>query len=118
MFSERLLDHFKNPRNAGTLDPPAVSVEVTNPACGDILRLAAVFEGDAAVKVRFLARGCTASVAAGSALTELVLGKPRRELASIDAALVEAALGGLPEASRHVAALAVDAVRALAKAAA
>ncbi len=113
MFSERLLDHFKIPRNVGTLDPPAVSVEVTNPVCGDVLRLAARFEGDVAVEVRFLARGCTASVAAGSALTELARGKKRQELAAIDADAVESTLGGLPPASRHAAALAIDALRAL-----
>jgi len=113
MFSERVLDHFQNPRNAGSLAPPAVSVEVSNPACGDILRLAARFERDVAVEVRFLARGCAASVAAGSALTELARGKSRRELAVLDADAVESALGGLPPASRHAAALAIDALRAL-----
>ena len=113
MFSETLLDHFRNPRNAGSLDPPAISVEVSNPACGDTLRLSARFEQGVAVEVRFLARGCTASVAAGSALTELALGKHRRDLSRLDAADVESALGGLPPASSHAATLAVDAMRAL-----
>ena len=113
MFSEQTLDHFRNPRNAGTLDPPAVSVEVSNPACGDTLRLAARFDRNMAVEVRFLARGCPASVAAASALTELASGKPREELVRIDAAAVESALGGLPPASRHAAALAADALSAL-----
>lgn len=113
MFSEALLDHFRNPRNAGSLPPPAVTVEVSNPACGDTMRLAALLEGETVVEVRFLVRGCTAAVAAGSALTELVRGKPRHELELIDAARVESSLGGLPPASRHAAVLAVDALRAL-----
>lgn len=113
MFSEQTLDHFRNPRNAGTLDPPAVSVEVSNPACGDMLRLTARFDRNLAVEVRFLARGCPASVAAASALTELASGKRREDLVRIDAAAVESALGGLPPASRHAAALAADAMGAL-----
>jgi nitrogen fixation NifU-like protein len=113
MFSERTLDHFRNPRNAGTLDPPAVSVEVSNPACGDRLRLAARFDGNLALEVRFLVRGCPAAVAAASALTELARGKRRDELVLIDAAAVESALGGLPPASHHAAVLAADGLREL-----
>jgi len=64
MHSERLLDHFRNPRNAGELEPPAVKVDVSNPACGDMLRLSARFEDDRVVEARFQTRGCTASIAA------------------------------------------------------
>jgi nitrogen fixation NifU-like protein len=117
MFSERLLDHFMNPRNAGSLGPPAVTVEVSNPACGDILRLSARFELGVTVEIRFLAKGCAASMAAGSALTELAHGRRLHELAHLDQAAVEAALGGLPPASRHAAVLAIDALRALHRAA-
>src|ERR1051326_6693206 len=70
MYSELLLEHFRNPQNVGDLDPPAVTVEVTNPACGDILRLAARFEQDRVSEARYRTRGCTASIAAGSALTQ------------------------------------------------
>ena len=113
MFSEQLLDHFRNPRNAGSLDAPAITVEASNPVCGDTLRLSARFEAGVAVEVRFLARGCTAAVAAGSALTELVRGRPCSDLARLGAGEVEAALGGLPPASRHAAVLAFDALRIL-----
>ena len=61
MHSERLLDHFQNPRNVGELDPPAVTIEVMNPACGDILRLSARAEDGLITEVRYKARGCTAS---------------------------------------------------------
>ena len=113
MYSERLLEHFKNPRNVGELAPPAVTVEVMNPACGDLMRLAGRFEDGTLVEVRYQTRGCTASIAAGSALTEWMLGKTVAGLSALDAATVEAALGGLPNESRHAAILCVDAVRAL-----
>src|SRR6516225_2027125 len=56
MYPERLLDHFQNPRNVGELEPPAVSVEVSNPACGDILRLSVRFEGSIATEARYKVR--------------------------------------------------------------
>lgn len=115
VYSERLLDHFQNPRHVGELAPPAVTVEVSNPACGDILRLSVRFEGDAAVEVAYKVRGCTASIAAGSALTEWILGQSRAELAAFRPALVEEALGGLSAESQHAAVLCADGVRALLK---
>jgi nitrogen fixation protein NifU and related proteins len=113
MFTEQLLDHFQNPRNVGELPPPALTVEVSNPACGDILRLSAHFEGDSVAQVGYKTRGCTASIAAGSALTELLLGRSRSELRAIDATAVDRAVGGLEPASRHAAVLCADAVKAL-----
>ena len=113
MYSQRLLDHFQNPRNVGELDPPAVTVEVSNPACGDILRLSVRFDGDIAAEARYKTRGCTASIAAGSALTEWIVGKSRSELAAIRPATIEEAVGGLAAESRHAAVLCVDAVRAI-----
>ena len=115
MYPARLLDHFQNPRNVGELPPPAVMVEVSNPACGDILRLSARFEGGTAVEVRYKVRGCTASIAAGSVLTEWMTGKTRAELAAYQPAIVDEAVGGLPAQSKHAAALCVDAVKALLK---
>jgi len=113
MYSQRLLDHFQNPRNVGDLAPPAVTVEVSNPVCGDILRLAVRFEDDRAVEARYKTRGCTASIAAGSALTEWITGKTRAELKQIQPAIVEEAVDGLAAESKHAALLCVDAVRAV-----
>src|SRR5215831_6539382 len=103
MYPERLLDHFQNPRNVGELPPPAVTIEVSNPACGDILRLSARFDNGRAVEVRYKVRGCTASIAAGSALTEWMAGKALAELQSFRAAVVDEAVGGLPPESKHAA---------------
>src|SRR5271170_1241967 len=114
MHSERLLDHFRNPRNSGELPPPAIRVDVTNPACGDMLRLWARFENDRVVEARFQTRGCTASIAASSALTEWMLGKSRAELKTLTAAIIEEALGGLEPASKHAAVLCVDGARGIA----
>jgi nitrogen fixation NifU-like protein len=113
MFSTKLLDHFQNPRNVGELPPPAKSVEAENPACGDILRLSAKFDGDIVADARFKSRGCTASLAAGSALSAWMVGRTRRELAALSPDVIEQELGGLPPASRHVAVLCVDAVKLL-----
>ncbi len=113
MHAERLLDHFRNPRNAGTLDPPAVKVDVSNPACGDMLRLWARFENDRVAEARFQTRGCTASIAASSALTEWMTGKTRAQLAALNAAVIEDALGGLEPASKHAAVLCLDGVKRL-----
>lgn len=116
MYSERLLDHFRNPRNTGELESPSVTVEVTNPACGDVMRLSIRLEAGVVQDVRYRVRGCTASIAAGSALTEWLAGKTIEESAALSPAMIEDAVGGLPPSSRHAAVLCVDAVRAVLKA--
>jgi nitrogen fixation NifU-like protein len=113
LYSDVFLDHFQHPRNVGELDPPAVTVEVSNPACGDILRLSARFEDGKVAEVRYKVRGCTASIAAGSALTEWMLGKSRAELKTVTAAIIEREAGGLIPESKHAAVLCVDGVKAL-----
>lgn len=118
MHSQRLLEHFQNPRNPGELPPPALRVDVTNPACGDMLRLSARFEGGRVAEARFLTRGCTASIASSSALTEWMTGRSREELAALTPSILEDAVGGLEPASQHAAVLCVDAVRSLLKSAA
>ena len=117
MHSELLLEHFRNPRNIGQLPPPAITVDVTNPACGDLLRLSALFQDEKVVEARFQVRGCTASIAAGSALSEWMIGKTRAELVALTAEIIDQALGGLEPASKHAAVLCVDGARAIARAA-
>jgi NifU-like protein involved in Fe-S cluster formation len=116
VYSPELLDHFRNPRNAGDLEEPAIAVEVSNPACGDTLRLSVRWEKDRIDDIAYRARGCTASIAAGSALTDLLRGRTRSGAASLTATDIEAAVGGLPAESRHAAALCCDAVRAMLRA--
>lgn len=117
LYSERLLAHFSEPSNAGELPAPALAVDVENPVCGDRLRLSARVEDGRFAEVRFLAKGCTASIAAGSALTVWMTGRALAEIAAMDDAFIRRSLddelGGLPPASRHAAALCADAVRLL-----
>jgi nitrogen fixation NifU-like protein len=113
MYPDRLLDHFQNPRNVGELPPPAVTVEVSNPACGDILRLSVRFEDGRIAEARYKVRGCTASIAAGSVLTEWLAGKRREDLVSFRPSLIEEALGGLKNESKHAAVLCADGVKML-----
>jgi nitrogen fixation protein NifU and related proteins len=113
MFSATLLDHFQSPRNAGELPNPTAKIEVTNPVCGDVLQLSVLLEHTRIAAVRFLCRGCTASIACASLLTEQIQGRELHELNAITADSLSTALGGLPPASAHAAHLAHDALRAL-----
>jgi nitrogen fixation protein NifU and related proteins len=113
VFSELLLDHFRNPRNAGDLPDATASVEVTNPVCGDILWLAVRIEQGHIVAARFRAQGCVTSIASSSVLTNLLAGKSAAEATGITAQDISDALGGLPPATFHAAQLCTDAVRAL-----
>jgi nitrogen fixation NifU-like protein len=113
LMSPELIEHFQNPRNVGELPAPAVTVEVSNPICGDILRLSILIEGGCIAQCGFKVRGCTASIAAGSALTELIAGCDRTSLKNLKASDIELAVGGLSNESKHAAALCLDAVRAL-----
>jgi nitrogen fixation NifU-like protein len=113
MFSEQVLDHFQRPRNAGELAGANVSVEVSNPVCGDLLQLAArVYDGRIR-EVRFLCRGCTAAIACGSLLTEKMHGANVESLGTLTAEALSEALGGLPATSYHAAQLAEGSLRAL-----
>jgi nitrogen fixation protein NifU and related proteins len=113
MFSDAVLEHFQHPRNAGELPDANVTVRVSNPACGDVLQLAAVIEDGRVSQLRFLCRGCTASIACASWLTESVQGQPLETLGHITPNFLAASLGGLPAASSHAAHLACDALQAL-----
>ena len=113
MFSEAVLDHFRNPRNAGELPGATVTVEVSNPVCGDVLKLAARIEEDRVLEARFLCRGCTTSIACASLLTEKIVGRSIAEAQGLTPEWLSQALGGLPPATFHGALLAIDALEVL-----
>lgn len=94
-----------------------MKVEVSNPVCGDVLRLAAIVDKGTIREIRFLCRGCTASIACASYLTESIQGREVAELSSVSPDSLAAALDGLPDASFHAAQLASDALEALLRAA-
>ena len=95
------------------MGPPAIGVEVTNPACGDILRLAVAVDDGRIGDVRYRVRGCVASIAAGSVLTGMLYGMSRDAVAQVTAAQIDEALGVLPPESRHAATLCIDGIKAL-----
>jgi len=113
VFSEAVLDHFRHPRNSGELPDATAVVEVSNPVCGDILKLSARVENGCISEARFLCRGCTTSIACASLLTEQLRGRSLTEARSITAESLSSSLGGLPPATFHGAQLAADAVGAL-----
>ncbi|HVO62706.1 MAG TPA: iron-sulfur cluster assembly scaffold protein [Terriglobales bacterium] len=113
MYSPQLLDHFENPRYAGELPGCDASVQVENPACGDVLRLSANIRGARIVEIRFKAKGCVPAMACGSALAELIAGRTLIEAKALRKEDLVLAVGGLPEASAHAAHLALDAVSSL-----
>jgi nitrogen fixation NifU-like protein len=113
MYSPQLLDHFEHPRNAGELEDADARVRLENPACGDVLELAARLRRGRIEAIRFRAKGCVPAMACGSLVTELVLGRTVAEAKAISKATIESQIGGVPEASGHAAQLAADALRAL-----
>lgn len=113
MYSPQLLDHFENPRNAGDLPDADAAVELENPVCGDVIRLSLKSQDGRIREIRFKAKGCVPAMACGSALTEMVLGKTTEEARNVTSEQLAQAVGGLPQASRHAAQLALDALSAL-----
>ena len=101
MYSPQVLDHFEHPRNSGSIDNADASVQLQNPACGDVLKLTLKLGEGRIEEIRFLAKGCVPSIACASALTELVRGQS-----------VASAVGGLPPESSHASHLALDALAA------
>ena len=115
MYSRELLDHFEHPRNAGEVVNADVTVQVENPACGDILKLSLKVENGHIAEIRFLAKGCVPAMACGSALTELVRGRTIEAARGLRREDLVQAVGGLPETSIHASHLAMDALAAALK---
>lgn len=116
MYSDKVLDHFHHPRNVGEIENATAAVEMTNPVCGDLMKLWVIVRDGKITEARFKTQGCIPAVACGSWLTEAMLGKSRAELASLTASQIEAALDGLPPASRHASVLAADSLKKLVQA--
>jgi nitrogen fixation protein NifU and related proteins len=115
VFNEIILDHFRAPHNAGDLPDASATVEVTNPVCGDVLRLAVRIENGRIAAARFKTQGCVAAIACSSQLTDILTGKTPAELRAITPQQISTSLGDLPPATFHAARLCTDAVAALLK---
>src|ERR1700756_4832870 len=107
-YSSTVLDHFEHPRNVGELPSPDAEARMEHPVCGDIMTLAVKLSDGRIDQVRFRTRGCVASIAAGSCLTEMIQGKSLAEASSLQREQLLEALGGLPNASVHATHLAMD----------
>ena len=110
MYTEKVMDHFTNPRNVGEIENPDGVGEVGNAKCGDIMRIYLDIKGDIIKDVKFKTFGCGAAVATSSMVTEMVKGKTIDEAMVISNAAVAEALGGLPETKMHCSNLAADAL--------
>ncbi|MBI5587153.1 MAG: Fe-S cluster assembly scaffold protein NifU [Deltaproteobacteria bacterium] len=112
MYSEKVMDHFSNPRNVGEVDNADGSGTVGNPACGDIMKLTIKVENDVITDVKFKTFGCGAAIATSSMVTELVKGKKLNDAENISNNSVAEALDGLPPVKMHCSNLAADALHA------
>jgi len=112
MYSEKVMDHFSNPRNVGELEKPSGTGMVGNPACGDIMKLTIQVEEGVVKDVKFKTFGCGAAIATSSMVTELVKGKNLDEAEKISNSTVAEALDGLPPVKMHCSNLAADALHA------
>ncbi|GAV21714.1 Fe-S cluster assembly scaffold protein NifU [Carboxydothermus pertinax] len=111
MYTEKVMDHFTNPRNVGEI-PDADGVgEVGNPSCGDIMRIYIKVDGDKITDVKFKTFGCGAAIATSSMVTEMVKGKTIEEAMKITNKAVAEALDGLPPQKMHCSNLAADALK-------
>ena len=96
LYQEMILDHYRRPRNKGTLENADASVEMKNPLCGDEIELQVAFDGDSISDLRFSGRGCSISQASASMMTQLLKGKGRKEIEAIRTQFRDLMLGQSP----------------------
>jgi nitrogen fixation NifU-like protein len=111
LYSEKVMEHFKNPRNVGDMENPDGIGHVGNPACGDIMELYLKINDSTIVDAKFKTFGCGAAIATSSMVTEMVKGKSINEALEISNRAVAEALGGLPPIKMHCSVLAEEALK-------
>lgn len=112
MYSEKVLDHFQNPRNVGEIENPDGVGQAGNPKCGDIMKIYLRVENDVVTDIKFKTFGCASAIASSSMATELVKGKNIDEAWSLTNSAVAEALDGLPPVKMHCSVLAEEAIHA------
>jgi nitrogen fixation NifU-like protein len=110
-YSEKVMEHFKNPRNVGDMENPDGVGHVGNPVCGDVMELYIKVNNGIIVDAKFKTFGCAAAIATSSMVTEMVKGKSIKEALKISNKAVVEALDGLPPAKVHCSVLAEDALK-------
>jgi nitrogen fixation NifU-like protein len=112
LYSEKVMEHFKNPRNVGEMEDPDGVGRIGDPVCGDVLELYIKVNDGTIVDAKFKTFGCAAAIATSSMVTEMVKGKSVEEALKISNKAVVEALDGLPPAKVHCSVLAEDALKA------
>ena len=115
LYSEKVMDHFRNPRNVGVIENADGVGEVGNAKCGDIMKIYLKIENDVIVDVKFETFGCGSAIASSSMATELIKGKPVSEALTLTNKAVVEALDGLPAHKLHCSVLAEEAIKAALK---
>ncbi len=111
-YSEKVMDHFMNPRNVGEMEAPSGVGQVGNAKCGDIMKVALEIENDIIKDAKFMTFGCGAAIATSSIATEMIIGKTVEEAMELTNKAVVEALDGLPAVKIHCSVLAEEAVQA------
>ena len=111
LYSEKVMDHFRNPRNVGVIEDADGVGEVGNAKCGDIMKMYLKIEDETIKDVKFETFGCGSAIASSSMATELIKGKPLSEAMTLTNKAVAEALDGLPDYKMHCSVLAEEAIR-------
>ena len=111
LYSEKVMDHFRNPRNVGVIENADGVGEVGNPVCGDIMKIYLKIDGDIVTDVKFETFGCGSAIASSSMATEMIKGKPLSEVLTLTNKAVTEALDGLPAHKLHCSVLAEEAIK-------
>ena len=112
LYSDKVMDHFRNPRNVGVIEDANGIGEVGNAKCGDIMKMYLKIEDDIVKDVKFETFGCGSAIASSSMATELIKGKPVSEVEQLTNKAVAEALDGLPAYKMHCSVLAEEAIQA------
>ena len=115
LYSEKVMDHFRNPRNVGVIEDADGIGEAGNPVCGDIMKIYLKIDGGNVSDVKFETFGCGSAIASSSMATELIKGKPLSEAVALTNRAVTEALDGLPAYKLHCSVLAEEAIKAAVK---
>ncbi|MBR6312123.1 MAG: Fe-S cluster assembly scaffold protein NifU [Oscillospiraceae bacterium] len=111
LYSEKVMDHFRNPRNVGVIEDADGVGEVGNAKCGDIMKMYLKIDGDIVTDAKFETFGCGSAIASSSMATELIIGKPISEVRELTNKAVAEALDGLPAYKMHCSVLAEEAIK-------
>ena len=112
LYSDKVMDHFRNPRNVGVIEDADAVGEVGNAKCGDIMKMYLKIENDTVADVKFETFGCGSAIASSSMATELIKGKKLDEVRELTNKAVAEALDGLPAYKMHCSVLAEEAIKA------